>query len=126
MKYLGIDYGEKRVGVAVSDELEKMAFPLVVLQNSPNIVLEIDKICKDKSITDIVIGESKNYAQDDNKIMEEIRPFVATLKSYTGLPVHYHPEFMSSQQAERFQGKNDLHDASAAAIILTSFLEKQK
>ena len=42
-----------------------------------------------------------------------------------GLIVFLEPEFMTSVAAERFQGKNDMHDASAAALILQSFLDKQ-
>ena len=55
--------------------------------------------------------------------MKEIIPFVEILKSRLNLPVHMHPEFLTSQEAERLQGKNDMHDASAAAIILKSYLD---
>jgi len=123
MKYLGIDYGAKNVGVAISDEALHFAFPLVVLQNTETLLPEIDKICKVNNIGGIVIGDSKNYSGKDNDIMAEIRPFVKSLKSITNMPIYFHPEFMSSVEAERLQGKNDMHDASAAAIILKSYLD---
>jgi len=123
MRYLGIDYGAKRVGVAVSDESGNFAFPLVVLENSENMFSELVKICSENKIDEIVIGESKDYSGKENEIMKEIIPFVQMLKKDLGLPIHMQPEFLTSVEAERLQGKNDMHDASAAALILKSYLD---
>jgi putative Holliday junction resolvase len=123
MRYLGIDFGSKRVGLAISDEEGNFAFPLKVLENSESIVRDIIDICRENNIGEIVVGESRDFSQKENKIMEEIKPFVERLKEDSGLIVNMHPEFLTSQEAERLQGKNDMHDASAAAIILKSFLD---
>lgn len=122
-RYLGIDFGSKRVGVAISDESNSFAFPLKVLENSIDIVEDIAGFCKKNNVGEIVVGESRDFSQKNNKIMEEIVPFVEKLKEKIGLPVQMHPEFLTSQEAERLQGKNDMHDASAAALILKSFLD---
>ena len=123
MRYLGIDFGSKRVGVAVSDESNSFAFPLVVLPNSPNLIDEIKKIFIDYNIGEIVIGDSKDFAQIENEIMKEIRPFVVLLKKELNVTISLHPEFLSSLEAKQLQGKNTMLDASAAAIILKSFLD---
>lgn len=123
MKYLGIDYGAKNVGIAISDERFKFAFPLVVLQNSEILIYDIGRICKENEIIGIVVGESKDYGQRDNEIMKEIKPFAEKLQSELQIPVYMHPEFMTSQEAERIQGHNSMHDASAAALILKNYLE---
>ena len=123
MKYLGIDYGKKRVGLAVSDEKGQFSFPLSVLINCENLVDEIEKICRENNIEAIVVGESKNFEMKENEIMKEINPFVKSLEERLGLPVHMHPEFMTSQEAKQLQGKNNMHDASAAALILKSYLD---
>lgn len=125
MKYLGIDFGSKRVGVSFSDDSSSFAFPLAVIENNPDLFSEIGKICRDKNIDVIVVGESKNFEMKDNDIMSEIKKFVDKLKD-EGFTVVMHPEFMTSQEAERLQGKNDMLDASAAAIILKSYLDKIK
>ena len=70
-----------------------------------------------------MVGESRNFAQVDNEIMEQVRPFVKKMEETLELPVHLHPEFMTSQEAVQLQGKNDMLDASAAALILKSYLE---
>lgn len=124
MKLLGIDYGSKRVGIAFSDENGEFAIPSVVLNNTKNLLKEVLDLAKEKEIKEIVIGESKNYKGEANTILKESLKFKTELEK-EGYIVHLEPEFMTSANAERFQGKNDLIDASAAALILQSFLDKR-
>lgn len=126
MRYLGIDYGAKRVGVAVSDEGLALAFPLEVLENSDTLFAELKEICEKNQVSKIIVGDSKDFAQKENEIMKEITPFAEKLRSELGLEVLMHPEFLTSMEAERIQGHNDMHDASAAALILSSYLETNK
>jgi RNase H-fold protein (predicted Holliday junction resolvase) len=74
----------------------------------------------------VVIGESKNFKGDDNTIMIDIKNFIEKFKNKISLPIQMHPEFMTSQQVERGIGKNEMLDASAAAIILQSHLDLQR
>jgi len=123
MKYLGIDYGLKRLGLAVLDDAHGFAFPLTVLDNADDLIGKISKICQENGIGEIVVGESKNFKQEQNEIMKQVNPFVEKLKEGLGLPVHLHPEFLTSMEAERLQGSNKMNDASAAALILKSYLD---
>lgn len=125
MRYIGIDYGKKRVGIALSDEGNSFALPKVVLENGPDLVSEIKKLCDEHKVTDIIIGDSKNFKGEPNAIMADINTFKATLEGELKLPIHMEPEFLTSAEAERIQGKNESHDASAAALILKSFLDKK-
>lgn len=84
---------------------------------------EIGEITKKENISEIVIGESKNFAGEPNKIMSDINKFKDKLESELNLPVNLEPEFLTSVQAKKFTGENKMHDASAAAIILQSFLD---
>ena len=124
MRYLGIDFGRKRIGVAVSDESGSFAFPLTVLSNAEDLLDEIALICKENKIEEIVVGESMDFSFKENEIMKEIVPFAESLKKALQLPVRMHPEFLTSQEARRLQGKNEMNDASAAAIILKSYLDR--
>ena len=126
MRYLGIDYGAKRLGVAISDERGDFSYPLVVLDNPKTFLSDVKDICRKNNVGVIVVGESRNFSQKENDIMREIKPFVTELQKQTGLKIYLHPEFMTSQEAERLQGKNDMHDASAAALILKSYLDSSK
>ncbi len=126
MKYLGIDYGEKRIGIAVSDIEGKMAFPKVVLENSENLISDVLAKITEYGAEAVVIGESKNYKGEDNKINPAIISFKKSLEKATPLKVYLEPEFMTSMQVEKLFGKNEMLDASAASIILQSFLEKER
>ncbi len=125
MRYLGIDYGSKRVGIAISDEGGRMAFPKKVIPTDKKLIQTVVKICLDQNVGAVVVGESKNLAGGDNLITPKIQKFVEALKKEIKVPIYMEPEFFTSAEAERIQGKNDMIDASAAAIILKSFLDKQ-
>lgn len=124
MKCLGIDFGSKRVGLAISDDTARLAFPYCVISNNEKILDTIEKIIKDENINKVIIGESKNFAGEPNKIMKDINSFKYDLEQKTGIKIIFEPEFLTSHQAEFFQGKNDKLDASAAAIILQSYLDR--
>ncbi len=126
MKYLGIDYGAKRIGLAMTDEDGQMAFPEGVLINDSNIIENLKKKILDNNIKKIVLGESKDYQMKDNLIMKEILEFKGIIENVFEIEVELHPEFMTSVQAEKIQGKNDMIDASAACIILQSYLDTNK
>jgi putative Holliday junction resolvase len=125
MRILGIDYGSKRIGLALSDIGRQFAMPLVVINSSKNLLEEVLKVAKENEIKEIVMGESKNYKGQANSILRESLAFKMQLEE-KGYIVHLEPEFMTSANAERFQGKHDMLDASAAALILQSFLDKER
>ncbi len=146
MRYLGIDYGAKRIGLALSDENGKMAFAYGVIANQgiKKVSAEIKKICAENSVGKIVLGKSLNYKGDANPIMAEIEPFKTALEKETGLPVIYQNETLTSAEARRPLGGERKRpptlskrrsptkekqamtkvDASAAALILQSYLDK--
>lgn len=123
MRILGIDYGTKRIGVAISDEERKFALPVKVIKNDDSTLEEIKSLAKINQTTDIVMGESRNYKQQPNLVFEESLVFKKKLEEL-GFTVILEPEFMTSVNAERLQGKNEMSDASAAALILQSYLDK--
>lgn len=124
MRLLGIDYGTKRIGIALSDDGAQFAIPHKVINYSKNLINDIEQIIKENEIQEIVIGESRNYKGEANSILNKSTEFKKELES-RGYKVYFEPEFMTSENAERFQGKTELLDASAAALILQSFLDKR-
>lgn len=125
MRYMGIDYGAKRVGIALSDERGQFALPHVVLGNTKHLVDDIHMIIKEYGVTHVVLGESKNYKWEDNPIMKDIHALKEVIEDLLKLPVSLEPEILTSREAEHIQGKNDMHDASAAALILKSYLDRE-
>lgn len=123
-RHIGIDYGSKRVGVAVSDETGVFALPVSVIINTPGLVTEIERIASQYETTSVVLGESRAYDGRPNSIHMEASEFKSRLEA-RGLRVEWEPEFMTSVQAERAQGKMGMTDASAAALILQSYLDRR-
>lgn len=126
MKTLGIDYGTKRVGIALSDDTNTLAFPKAVLKNSHTLMGEVQNTVKNNNVGQIVIGQSLKLSGEENVLMDSIRLFVTSLEKETGLTVHLEPEFLTSAEARKSGVPQALVDASAAALILQRFLDKQK
>ena len=126
MKFIGIDYGTKRVGIAISDDEGHFAFPHSVLENNNDLMGNIKAICGERGVEVIVIGESLDYKKRENPIMEDIYKIKDCLVEETGLPVYLEPEFLTTQEAKRVQGKRPQTHASAAALILQSYIDKRR
>ncbi len=142
MKFLGIDYGTKRIGLAVSDENGTLAFPKEVMLNDVDTFKKIGDIIKTENIREIVIGESVDFTGKLNALSGRIEVFILELEEKLKLPVNKQKEFLTSVEARRSQsGKKDRDqskshsklkqiksgriDASAAALILQRYLDKR-
>ena len=126
MKRLGIDFGTKKIGLALTDDGGQMAFPHEVIPNDALHTKYIEALVADKQVEEIVVGYSLNNQGEPNKVHAAVEELVADLTLLTGLPIHLEPEQYSTKEASHIQGKNKLTDAAAAAIILNSYLTKQK
>lgn len=124
MRLLGIDYGRKRVGLALSDETNTIATPLSVLQNSNELVEQVHALALEHHVGAFVLGASRNYQGKANPIMKDIEMFERSLQKKTGFPVYLESEVLTSVQARRHETKRLLRDASAAALILQSYLDR--
>ncbi len=133
MRYLGIDYGTKKIGLALSDETGAMGFPFDVIQNTPRTIDMICTLITEKNVSAIVIGESRNFTGAENQIAKDARAFSLLLTTRTGIPVFLEPETFTTAAARRAPGKEAksravkrhiIVDAAAAALILTSYLSR--
>ena len=121
---MGIDFGSKRVGVALSDESGRMAFPHSVLPNDSTLLPALEQIIEKERVETVVVGHSLDGKQNENPIHAAAEEFIADLTLRTGLPIHLEPEQYTTMEALRIQDRTDMTDASAAAIILNSYLTK--
>ena len=126
MRFLGVDYGEKRIGLALSDEEGRLAFPKEIIINDKNVFEKIRDIIKKEIVGSIVVGESVNARGEPNPIDEKIKSFISGLEKEFGLPVYSEKEFFTSVEARRYMPSPELADASAAALILQRYLDKIK
>ena len=133
MRYLAIDYGTKRVGLALSDEGGTMGFPHSTVTNNGRLIDEVLELIARKDVGAVVIGESLGFDRTPNPVAKAAHEFGRLIERRTGLTVSYEPETLTTQEARRnFEGVREpgsgsvLVDASAAALILTSFLDRTR
>ncbi len=126
MRLLGVDYGEKKIGIAISDESAKFAFPHSVIDNtSANSVLKALKlICDKNNIGKIIIGQSLDFKGQPNPIMKRIEKFKTFLEERFNLPLEYENEVLTTKQAERSMSRSEKTHSSAAALILQGYLDR--
>lgn len=126
MRLLGIDYAKKKIGIAVSDENQKMAFPLTVLVDDKKIIENIKKICREYNIEKIILGLPLDLANRSTHNTKPAENFKLKLENKLNIPIIFEKEFYTTKEAERVQGKVELIDASAAALILKHYIDKIK
>ena len=125
MRYLGIDYGAKRIGLALSDPSAQFAFPHETIPNDATTIDRLQQIMKREDVKGLVIGDARAANGEANPITEAAERFIDSLNALR-TNVHVVSEAWSSIEAARFAPKGAEHnDAAAAAIILQRFLDSQ-
>lgn len=133
-RIIGIDYGAKRVGIAISDDAQLFAFAKEIYPNDDKLIETITELAQEENAERFVIGESDNPAGGANTIMHRISIFAEALEIRTGLPVEKVSEVYTSAEAKRaletkIKNRKDKKvsvDAAAAAIILQIYLDEQR
>lgn len=122
IKYLGLDWGEKRIGLALGDAETKLATPFGVVSN-PQGVLDIIKA---EGVETVIVGCPYNISDSNFPLSKKYEEFVKYLKDKLDIPVETIDERLSSKAADsllggRFKNKRD---AVAAMLILQSYFDK--
>lgn len=135
-RLIGLDIGDKRIGVAISDPLGITAAGLETIERK-NAKIDVEKvraIAERHGATQIVVGLPLNMDGSSGEQADKVRSFASKLARATGLPVVYEDERLSTVSAIRtltIQGVNtgkdkDIVDKQAAAIILQKFLDRKE
>lgn len=126
MRTLGIDYGTKRIGLAVSDETFTFARELGIL--SPKRFWdEINNLVEENEVQDVVVGLPTGVSGQETEKTKEVLEFIEKLKqTIPSLTVHSTDERFTSSMAHKLPGGNKNVDSLAAQIILQNYLDKIK
>jgi putative holliday junction resolvase len=126
MKYLGIDFGSKKVGFAQSDDEGRMAYPLMIAPNDATLLKDTLELIREMKFSVVVIGESVDTKGKPNPIAKEARAFGAQLENATDIKVVFEKEWYSTVEARKQPGNEGNHnvDDQAAAIVLGRYLDK--
>ena len=139
---MGIDYGSKRIGIAVSDENGTLAFPKETMQNSPMFLKELLALIDKENVNEIIVGKSLDQDGKRNIIMDDIDAFVEQLERLSGKIVRLEDERFTSHFMRTFDFTKSVEkpisrnrtkktptkglDSLAAAGILQRFLDGRK
>ena len=132
MKIMGVDYGDARTGIAISDLMCSIVGSTCVVpsRNKEKAMADIVKLCKDNMVGEIVVGLPKNMDGSEGPRAELCRQFASELEVATGLPVKLWDERRTTVEAHNILSQHNYHgkkrkntvDAVAASLILEGYL----
>jgi putative Holliday junction resolvase len=135
MRILALDHGTKRIGVAISDELQMIATPLEFIPAEPfaDFLERLKQLTREKEVELILIGLPRNMDGSYGPAALKVQEFVAVLRTAVTLPIQTWDERLTSTQANRFlvqgnvrrQDRKQKVDKMAAAILLQSWLDSR-
>ncbi len=132
-KFLGIDIGTKRVGIALSNSSKSIAFPnkVILFKNKEDLLNEIQQIIEDENIEKIIIGDPINTKGKRSSLTDNLYKLIDYLKNNLNIDICLYDERYSTQEAHtdlhamklNWKKRKELVDKVAAAIILQNYIE---
>jgi putative Holliday junction resolvase len=135
MRWLCIDHGTKKIGLAFSDELEILPSPFAVWPQEEERTLErLVRLCREEGVQALAVGLPRHKDGAESATAPAARAFGEALAARTGLPLRLVNEHLSSAEAERLlrergvkpEKRKAMLDAAAAAVILSELLEERR
>jgi putative holliday junction resolvase len=133
MRILALDHGSKRIGVAISDELQMIAQPLEFIPAEPltDVLARLSALVTEKEVELILVGMPRNMDGSYGPAAVKVQEFVAELKEALSVPIRTWDERLTSAQANRVLIQGNVRrdkrkanvDKMAAAILLQSYLD---
>ena len=135
-RFLGLDIGSRRIGVAVSDALGLTAQPVLTLERRSSRredLRSLARLCRRFGVVGIVVGNPMHLSGELSPQAAKTQAFAAELGELTGLPIHLWDERLTSHEAHRIlyqagharQEHRKVVDQVAAVLILQSFLDEK-
>lgn len=139
MRIMGLDYGDKTVGVAISDEMGLTAQPFETIYRERwnklrQTCKRLEEIIIEKKVERIVVGKPLNMNGTEGERLERTREFIGMIERRTSLEVIELDERLTTMEADRIldmtgvaeSGRKEYIDKMAAAIILQTYLDREK
>ncbi|MCU0413723.1 MAG: Holliday junction resolvase RuvX [Ignavibacteriaceae bacterium] len=134
-RIMGIDYGDKRIGIALSDPLLTFAYPFITLQNDSSFLLNLSKIIDEKKIVKIILGLPSERFKSSKELSQKVLKLKSEIEKKNKIEVILWDEEYSSAIAKEKviesvtkksrRKEKDLLDRHSAAVILQEYLDKQ-
>lgn len=135
MRSMGLDIGDKRIGVALSDPGAILASPHTIIEcsNEEQDIAAIIRIATQHEVGQVVVGLPRSMDGMVGRQAAKVEAFVERLRSHTEIPIEFRDERLSTVSAKRLvqssgrkAKKKPRYDAAAAAVILQAYLEEKR
>ncbi|KUO59084.1 hypothetical protein APF79_10700 [bacterium BRH_c32] len=133
-RIMAIDYGEVRLGIAITDPLNMFAYPLETIPNNNLSILKLIEIINNYSVKFFIIGMPVKESGEQTKLMEKIQKFSLELKEKSNIEFEFYDERYTSKMATQMINESNLSkkkrrdksliDKTAASIMLQDYLKK--
>ncbi len=131
MRYLALDLGDRRIGIALSDQTGRVARPLEVMKRTSRAAdfAHIGELVAQHGVEALVVGLPRNMDGTEGSQAAWVRDYSAALAEAIGLPLHLWDERLTTEEAAGIMHEQGKHadkkwiDAVAAAVILQSYLD---
>ncbi len=131
MRALGLDVGDRRIGLALSDPTGMLASPFGFVERGPSDIADILRVAEENEVSEIVVGLPLSMSGDSGSQAGKVRGFIRELRDQTDLPIKTVDERLSTVQAQgmlrrsgrRRQRDRGQLDAASAAVILQAYLD---
>lgn len=124
MRILGIDYGTKRIGFAVGDTDQKIAFPRSIVEGRAKALDYVDRMIDHEGVKKVVIGIPIRHSGEEGELAGDIRAFAQEVTEKLGVEVEFQNEILSTKVIQPGTVSKEKTDASSAALILQSYLDR--
>lgn len=125
MKILGIDYGTKRMGIAISDETQTLAREYAIW-SPEELWSKLENVLAEEGVERVVLGLPMNLSGELTQKSEEVQGFADQLQKRISIPIELVDERLSSIMAENISGQKTNLDSLAAQIFLQNYLDRNK
>ncbi len=130
MRILALDYGRKRIGLALSDPLGITAQPIGMIPRKGKPIEALLKLIEENEVSEIVFGYPRSMKGEPSEMAQEVERFAEVLRAKTDRPIHFWDERLSSSESEhillqgnvRRKKRKEVRDSLAASLILQGFL----
>lgn len=126
MRIIGIDYGEKRIGVAAADDRVPIALPIETIDATQDPVAQLQRVVQEQRAEAIIFGLPLSLSGAEGPQAQRIREVARELSERITTPIDFQDERLTTAQASRVQGKNPQKDAIAASILLQAYLDRRR
>ena len=124
MKLLCMDYGDKRIGFAMGDTEQNIAFPREVMEGRAKALDYVSRMIDHEGVQKVIVGIPLRHSGEEGALADDIRAFAHEITEKLGVDIEFQNEILSTKAIQKGTVPKAKIDAASAALILQSYLDR--